>query len=116
MSSHIEPKALPASDRSTRSGSTWESNTVCTPRHYGVGTARAAKSVAGTATINAVLLLISGASCEQWRQRMAEEAVLEAARLDPVAPGEAPIFKSPEASAERCCRQTAPTADRRSRG
>lgn len=63
MSSHIESKALAASDRSTRSGSTWESNTVFTPRHYGVGTARGAKSVAGPAMMDAVLLLISGASC-----------------------------------------------------
>jgi hypothetical protein len=140
MSSHIESDELPASDRSTSCGSTWESNTVCTPRHYGVGTARGTKSVAGTAMMESVLLVISGASCAgktsvrtaiaadlepavtavelrhlgavpdpptlEWRQRMAEEAVLRARRLeekgrhlllsgDPVAPGE--VLAAPSA-------------------
>ena len=133
MSSHTEPNELAERDCSTSCGSTWESNTVFTPRHYGVGTARGAKSVAGAAMMNAVLLLISGASCAgktsvrtaiaadlepavtavelrhlgavpapptlEWRQRMAEQAVLAAIQLeetgrhlllagDPVAPGE----------------------------
>lgn len=133
MSSHIESNELAASDCSMSAGSTWESNTVCTPRHYGVSIARGVKSVAGAAMMDAVLLLISGASGSgktsvreaiaahlepavtavelrhlgavpdpptlEWRQRMAEEAVLRAVRLDrdrrhlllagdPVAPGE----------------------------
>ena len=62
MSSHIEPNALAESDRSTKPGSTWASNTVCTPRHYGVGTRPGDKSVAYTAMMDVVLLLISGAS------------------------------------------------------
>jgi hypothetical protein len=140
MSSHIDSKALAASDRSTRPGSTGESNTVCTPRHYGLGTARGIKSVAGAAMMGAVLLLISGASGSgktsvreaiaadlepavtavelrhlgtvpdpptlEWRQRMAEEAVLRGVHLDgegrhlllagdPVAPGE--VLAAPSA-------------------
>jgi hypothetical protein len=63
MSSHTESSELAERDRSTSSGSTRESNTVFTPRHYGVGTAHDAKTVAGAAMMNVVLLLISGASC-----------------------------------------------------